>query len=242
MRVIAILCSLLAGTGSIAAEQSLAIRPALLGQGPKSLINVLNSERLLKHGQKDGAVNFTFFVGRWGYAGSVLTFEGTPNSDVLSQELIDAVPRAKFIPAVYHGETVSALVNGTLVFAVSPDGKPHLRIFLNQDRERLARGEDFIAPQLLFPMNRTFKWFDFGKYRIRSGMVAAKINVNESGKLLGVEIVRETPPDAGFGNSVLSRIHDADLSPPFFNGHPVTASTIWMIPFRASGLKHWAEH
>ncbi len=239
-RALVLLCSFFVGVASGAAEESLAIRPALLGTGPKSLINVLSSERLIKHGQKDGAVSFTFFVSRWGNGGGVLTYEGTPNSDVLSQELIDQIGRAKFIPAVYHGETVSALVNGTLVFAISPDGKPHLRIFLNQDRERLARGEDFISPQLLFPMNRKFKWFDFGKYRIRSGMVAAKINVDENGKLLAADVVREYPAGAGFGNSVLSRIYDADLSPPFLKGRPVTASTIWMIPFRASGLKHWA--
>lgn len=82
-------------------------------------------------------MSFTFVVGRWGYAGRVLTYEGTPNSDVLSQELIDQVPRAKFIPAVFHGETVSALVNGMLVFAISADGKPYLRLYLNQDRERM---------------------------------------------------------------------------------------------------------
>ena len=241
MRAHALFCSFFFAINSIVAAP-LAIRPALLGQGPKSLINILSSERLMKHGEKDGAVSFTLLVTDWGNGGGVLTYEGTPNSDVLSQELIDAAPRAKFIPAVYHGETVTALVNGTLVFAISSDEKPHLRIFLNQDRERLARGEDFISPQLLFPMNRKFKWFDFGKYRIRSGMVAAKIDVDENGKLLAADIVREYPPGAGFGTSVLSRIYDADLSPPFLNAQPVKASTIWQIPFRASGLKNWAEH
>jgi hypothetical protein len=114
-------------------------------------------------------------------------------------------------------------------------------LYLNQDRERLAHGDDFISPQLLFPMNRKFKWFDFGEYRIRSGMVAAKINVDENGKLLDANIVREYPPGAGFGKFVLTRIGDADLSPPFLNGHPVTASTIWMIPFRATGLQRWLQ-
>jgi hypothetical protein len=126
-------------------------------------------------------VSFTMVVGFWAYGGGALTYEGTPNSEALSRELIDEVDRAKFIPALYHGEKVTALVNGTVVFAISADGKPHLRIFLHQDRERLARGEDFIAPQLLFPMNTKFKWFDFGKYRIRSGMVATKISVDATG-------------------------------------------------------------
>ncbi len=239
MRTLAIFCSFFVGLSSIAAEESLAIRPVLLGQGPKSLINVLSSQRLLKHGQKDGVVSFTLLVTRLGDPYFVLTYEGTPNSDVLGQELTDQYTRAKFIPAVYHGETVAALVNGTLVFALSPNGTPHMRIFLHQDRERLARGEDFIAPQLLFPMNTKFKWFDFGEYRLRSGMVAAKINVDENGKLLGVNILREYPQGAGFGKFVLRRINDADFSPPFLNGHPVAASTTWMVPFSASDVKHW---
>jgi hypothetical protein len=90
-------------------------------------------------------------------------------------------------------------------------------------------------------MNTKFKWFDFGEYRIRSGMVATRINVNESEKLLGVNILREYPPGAGFGKYSQRRIDDADFSPPFLNGHPVTASTTWMVPFDATELKHWVN-
>jgi hypothetical protein len=190
------------GAGGNAAAESLAIRPAILGTGPKSLINVLSSQRLMKRGQKDGVVSFTLFVNHWGDSHFAVTYEGTPNTEALSQELADHVERAKFIPALYHGETVAALVNGTLVFALSADGKPHLRIFLNQDKEHLAHGHDFVAPQLLFPMNTKFKWFDFGKYRIKPGMVAVKINVDANGKLLESNIVREYPAGAGFGESV----------------------------------------
>jgi hypothetical protein len=110
----------------------------------------MSSERLLKHGQKDGIVSFTFFITDWGNGGSVLTYQGGENSAALAQELVDQVPRSKFIPAIFHGEKVTAMVNGTLVFALSADGKPHLRIFLHQDRERLAHGEDFIAPSCSF--------------------------------------------------------------------------------------------
>lgn len=60
-------------------------------------------------------------------------------------------------------------------------------------------------------------------------------------KSLIVNIVREYPPGAGFGKFVLRRIDAADLSPPFLNGHAVTASTVWMIPFDATGLKYWVN-
>lgn len=220
MRILVVLLSFLVGVESVAAEESLTIRPALLGNGPKSIINVLSSQRLLKHGQKDGVVSFTFLIDDWGNGGGVLTYEGGENSAALAQELVDQVPRAKFISAVYHGEKVSALVNGTLVFAVSSDGRPHLRIFLHQDRERLAHGDDFVAPQLLFPMDRKFKWFDFGEYRTRSGLATVRIKVDQNGKLLESKVAREYPPGAGFGKFVMRRIKDADLSPPFLNGHP----------------------
>lgn len=242
MRVLALVCSFFVGIGSLVAQQPLAIRPALLGTGPKSLINVMSSERLLKHGQKDGVVSFTFVISRWGNGGGVLTYQSSENSVALAQELVDQVPRSKFIPAVFHRETVTALVNGTVVFALSAEGKPHLRIFLNQDSEHLARGDDFVAPQLLFPMNTKFKWFDFGEYRIRSGLVAANIKVDENGKLLESSIGREYPPGQGFGKYVMRRIGDADLSPPFLNGHPVTASTTWLIPFRSfTSTKSWLK-
>ncbi|HEV8422267.1 MAG TPA: hypothetical protein VGQ40_02910, partial [Chthoniobacterales bacterium] len=31
------------------------------------------------------------------------------------------------------------------------DGKPHLRIYLNQDEKHFVHGDDFIAPQQVFP-------------------------------------------------------------------------------------------
>jgi hypothetical protein len=50
------------------------------------------------------------------------------------------------------------------------------------------------------------------------------------------------PAQAGFGKFVMRRIYDADLSPPFINGHPVTASTVWIIPFRSfDSPKNWLK-
>jgi hypothetical protein len=232
-------CAFIAA-GSIAAAASLPIRPALLGKGPASLINVLSSERLVKHGQKDGLVSFTLFVNHWGNPVDLLTYGGSEDSGPLARELVDQFQRSKLVPALFHGEPVGAMIDGTLAFAISADGKPHLRIFLHQDRERLAHGDDFIAPQLLFPINTKFKWFDFSEYRLRSGMVAVQIKVDENGKLLESNVLREYPPGAGFGKYVMRRIGDADVSPPFLNDQAVTSTTVWMIPFRDYfAPQHW---
>lgn len=118
---------LLAVGGSLPAQSS-GTRPALLGTGRTSLINVLDAQRLMKRGQKDGVLSFSFGVTVWGYPGGMLTYGGTPDSAVLSQELLDQFERAKFIPAMYEGKPAGAVVSGTLVFAIT-NGSPHLRIF-----------------------------------------------------------------------------------------------------------------
>ena len=67
VRVSLVLCACLYLIGgNVSAAQSAEIRPALLGNGPRSLINVLDPQRLMRQGQPDAVVNFQFYVSTFG--------------------------------------------------------------------------------------------------------------------------------------------------------------------------------
>src|SRR5260370_33498625 len=127
-------------------------RPALLGTGPDSLINRIDTAGLIKQGQKDAAIMFSCFVKKTGEVVSVSTYRGTPDSNLLEQEILkklSAAANPKFIPAIYNHMPVDAIYYGTVIFAIVND-KPRLRIFSNQEREELKKESDFIGPQPLW--------------------------------------------------------------------------------------------
>src|SRR5437899_3564143 len=124
-------------------------RPILLGQGPKSLIDRIDTQDLIKKGQKDALIMFNCAVRKDGSVDWSATYHGTPDSDLLKQELQKRLSPAsdpKFIPAVYNHQPVDAIYYGTVTFAVV-NGKPRLRIFSNQEAGELAKEHDFIEPQ-----------------------------------------------------------------------------------------------
>ena len=113
-------------------------RPALLGGGPNSLINRIDTQDLIKKGQKDAAIMFNCSVRKTGAVEWSGTYRGTPDSKLLDQEVHKRLSDAKFIPAVYNHTAVAAIYYGTVTFAIV-DGRPRLRIFSNQQAEDLIK-------------------------------------------------------------------------------------------------------
>src|SRR3979411_2077094 len=135
-------------------------RPALLGSGPGSLINRIDTQDLLKNGQKDAAIMFTCSVKKNGDVVWSGTYRGTPGSKLLEQELFKRLADAKFVPAVYNHVPVDAIYYGTLTLAII-DGKPRLRIFSNQETEELKKESDFVGPQPFFGADSKFSGFHY---------------------------------------------------------------------------------
>src|ERR1700748_3516543 len=75
-------------------------RPIVLGTGPKSLINRIDTQALTKGGQKDALVMFTCFVDKDGKMVESAVYRPTPNSDLLQQELKRRLVDAEFLPAL----------------------------------------------------------------------------------------------------------------------------------------------
>ena len=217
------------------AENLPEFRPALLGHGPRSLINKINVESLMKRGQRDAVIMFSCFVSSLGQGGYMRVYRCSPNSELLQNEAMGQCWRAHFEPAVYNHQTTEVMLTGTIVFFVANE-KPHLRIFLNQENEDIKGAKDFVAPQLAFPPgNPKFEGFRFPPGAPgHEAVVAVSMDCNTMGKASNAKVDYEYPKGLGFGAQILDPIPDAVFVPGFRNGKPVACHfTMTLISFGA---------
>lgn len=210
-------------------------RPALLGMHTRSLINTMNAESLMKRGQGDGVVMFTATITASGRGYVWETYRGTPNSQMLGKELMDRFNQAQFEPAVYKHLHVGVILNGTVSFSVVA-GKPHLRIFLNQEESDLKQGKDFIAPQLAFATgNPKFEgiWYP-GHTLTTPGVAAVTLDVDVNGKVQNAVLAYEHPAGKGFGAEAVDGLSKAVFIPGFRNGKTVPCRFTYPIIFNGT--------
>jgi hypothetical protein len=211
---------LLLPTSAIAEEPQ--FRPALVGNGPHSLVNLIHTQRLLQTGQGDAAVMFSqwvFPMSTRGDFGSV--YRATSDSKLLQKEILHALSRARFIPALAHGKPVPILFQGTVLFFAKTE--PHLRVFANQDPTALARYEDFIAPQMIIGTtgwNSRDERLQPAVRLNKNGAVTFQLHVNAKGKLLSTEVVSEEPRGYNFAAVEKDVLSTAEFIPGFRNGKP----------------------
>jgi hypothetical protein len=218
------------------AENQSQFRPALLGHHKLSLINTIDTQMLMKRGQGDGFVMFACGVSEQGNGYWSTTFRASPNTELLQKEVLARIERAVFEPAIYKGSHVGVYLLGSVVFAVR-DGKPHLRIYLNQEEDILKKGEDFVAPQFAFaPGNSKFQGIYYPPQAPgHSGVAMLKLKVNEVGQVQSASVVYEHPPGMGFGAQAAGPIRDATFIPGFRNGKPAACQFNWTIIFTGPG-------
>ncbi len=218
-----VLSLLLAVPSGITAEKTSEFRPALIGTGPKALTNLIDTQKLLQQGQGDAVVMFSEPVfGAPIKADLGTVYRATPNSKLLQKEILRALARAQFIPAMAHGKPTLAEFRGTVMFFANTE--PHLRILANQDPAELAHLSDFISPQFLIG---TTQWdpknpqMEAARRRRKDGVVVLSFHVNAQGKVTASRLVSEDPPDLGYGPAVLKAFAHADFIPAFRNGQAV---------------------
>ena len=201
-------------------------RPALLGAGPASVINRMDTAGLIRDGQKDGSILFSCSVRRTGEIANVWTYRGTPESTLLERELVRCLDTAVFVPAIYNRQTVHALFFGTVVFKVV-DGKPRLRIFANQEPEEVKKESDFVGPQPFIGPGSKFEGLHYPNDSLTSelsGIVELAIKVDATGNMKELKIISETPPLAGFRRAAAEDFRVASFIPAFRDGKPVECS------------------
>jgi hypothetical protein len=211
-------------------------RPALLGHHKKSLVNIIDTQTLVKRGQGDGFVMFGCGITLNGGGYWSRTYRCSPNTELLQKEVLGRIDQAMFEPAIYKGSRVGVYLMGSVVFAVR-DGKPHLRIFLHQEESYLMKGTDFVAPQFAFaPGNPKFKGIYYPSQAPGyPGLAVLKLNVNEVGQVQAAAVTYEHPKGMGFGKEAVGPIRDATFIPGFRNGKPVACQFDWTIVFTGPG-------
>src|SRR5436189_3901376 len=216
-------------------------RPVLLGQGPKSLIDRIDTQDLIRKGQKDALIMFNCSVRRDGEVEWSATYRGTPDSDILKQELqkrISPASNPRFIPAVHDHQLVDAIYYGTVTFRLV-NGKPRLRIFSNQEAGELEKEHDFIGPQPFFGDGSGFTGLHYppmesGRVQV-DGKVELKMKVDATGNLQEINVVSENPPPLGFGDAALKDFRDAKFIPAFRDGKSVESEVTLSVFYKAAG-------
>ena len=209
----------------VRAEDLPAIRPALMGGGPASLVNLIDTEGLFQKGQRDAWVMFHCRVAADGVAFGSNFFTASPDSRLLKNEVRRHLLRqTRFIPAVYNHKRTSAWFAGTAVFVVT-NGRPHLRIYAHQDLEEIRRGTDFVAPQLIYVPNHYIT--DFPKFptaaREAGAVVKLRHSVDANGKTTDVRVITE-PPEYQLGDYLKKVLPLVDFTPGYRNGKATATS------------------
>src|SRR6266496_322000 len=140
-------------------------RPAVLGSGPDSLVNQIDTQDLFKKGQKDGAIMFCCRVATMGNVVWYRTYLSVPGSDLLEKEVRKRLDSARLAPAIYEHKPVEVLFYGTVFFSVV-DGKPTLHIFANQEAPELKAANDFIGPQPVMGADSKFTGLHYPRERM----------------------------------------------------------------------------
>lgn len=209
-------------------------RPALLGTGPDSLINKIDTADLIKKGQKDAAVMFSCLVAPTGDIARSGTYRGTKGSELLEKEVLKRLANAKFIPAIHNHQRVLAVFYGTVRFAVV-NGKPRLRIFANQQLPEVDKETDFIDPQPYVGQDSKFTGTHTPETPTTvalTGAVELEVEVDAAGNLKNMQVMSEEPPFLNFGEAALSDFNGAKFIPAFRDGKPVDSKVTLHIYYK----------
>jgi Gram-negative bacterial TonB protein C-terminal len=223
MRIPAILLATLFVVVDLAQAQSIDVasnRPAMVGSGADALVNKIDVEDLFKKGQKDGAVMFACIVDLRGNVAWNTTYNLTPNAKLLEEEVLKRLETAKFVPALHNKQPVDIVFFGTVSFVVK-EGKPHLRVFANQEIDEVNKASDFIGPQPYFGGESKFTGLHYPTQNMVvpvTGDVKFTIAVDAIGNLKDIQLVSESPPLLGFGDAAISDFGRAKFIPAFRDG------------------------
>ena len=207
------------------------MRPALIGSGPNSLVNLISTKHLMERGVKHGALFFYASVHPNGFPAYSKVWGTTKETEPLRDELRQKLSQARFIPAVYQHRPVYAGFYGTLAFSVV-DGKPHIRIFANQELPELQKESDFISPQALYIPGHIYDYTKvkepFGSWMTedKPGVADISLTTDAAGNLKDIHLINVTPPESKrYGDAAIEIMRQWVFLPAYRNGKPVDSTT-----------------
>lgn len=126
-------------------------------------------------------------------------------------------------------------MQGTVMFLIH-DGKPMIRVFLNQDDNEIRAGRDFIAPQFAWAAgNHAFKYMS--EPLLPGGVAVLGLDIDAKGHVTGTKVVYEHPPGMHYGKLVATHLGEALFIPGFRNGKPVACHFNWTAVFTGAGKR-----
>jgi len=213
------------------------MRPALVGNGPKSLVNLINTKHVMDRGVKHGALFFYASVHPNGFPAYSKVWGMTKETEPLRDELRERLAEARFIPALYNNRPVYAGFYGTLTFSVI-DGKPHLRIFANQELTELQKESDFIAPQALYIPTHVYDLKEikepFGSWMTedKPGMAEMSLTVDASAHVNDLHVERVSPSESQrYADAAADIMRRRVFLPAYRNGKAVDSTTHFKFYF-----------
>jgi len=237
--LVAIMIATAFGCASLCAESLPDMRPALVGNGSRSLVNLINGKHVMERGLQHGALYFMARIDPNGFPSYSKVWGQTDEIKPLRDEVRERLAEARFLPAVYNHQHVYAWLSGTVAFT-STDGKPHLRIFCNQELPELQKESDFIAPQTIWLPGKIYdyaKWKDpFSSWGTedKPGLPNVSLTVDASGKVKDAHL-DSLPPGTtqAYADAALLIIRQQLYLPAYRNGRPVDSTThpkLYFVP------------
>lgn len=165
---------------------------------------------------------FQCVVGASGKVAFNQIFRETPGSKLLKEQVQNAIDTCWFIPAVYNGKRTEVLFDGAVFFAIR-DGKPHLRLYCNQNAEDLKAGNDFVAAQLIvatadLPVIAWDPMLQKARKYLQNGAVLLSITVDRNANQKDLRVILEDPSGFGFADATRKLFVRANYIPGFRNG------------------------
>ena len=202
-------------------------RPAQLGSGPGSLVNLIDFEALFQKGQRDAWVMFECAVAGDGIVFGSDFFTSSPDAGLLKNEVRRRLRQTRFIPAVYNHKRTQRGLPGRWCLSSQMDGRTS-GLYANQDLDEIKRGADFVAPQLIFVPNHGVDNFPNYPTAARHAEVGAVLKLRHSvdvnGKTTSVQVISEHPPGYGLGDYMKKALPLVDFLPGYRNGKPTATS------------------
>ena len=199
-------------------------RPVLLGLGPNSVINRMDTAGLIRDGQYDASLYFRCAVGPTGDVLNTAIYHESPDSSLLERELLRCLEEAVFVSAVYDHQPVAAFFFGAVDFKVI-NRKPRLRIFANQEAEELRKESDFIGPQMFIGPGSQFHGLHYPPESVTAaltGLVELSLKLDATGKVQNLKVISEYPPLLGLRTAAEDDFRGVTtFIPAFRDGKPV---------------------
>ncbi|HEX4638699.1 MAG TPA: hypothetical protein VH170_04360, partial [Chthoniobacterales bacterium] len=193
--------------------------------------NMFNPQNVIKRGETHGALYFGCIIAPNGVPEHGNIWGNTDETKALRDELRIKLSQCRFIPAMYNHRNVYCWFQGTLAFSMT-DGKPHVRIFANQQLSELQKESDFITPQIISVPGHIYDFTKvkdpFGGWATADKPVVAdmSLSVDATGKVTDIHLKKVTPPDQQkYADTAVETLRQRTFLPAYRNGKPVDSTT-----------------